>query len=79
MSGDTNEKARQIAFRLAPNYAAKVAEAARAAGISPNQFSRVATMAYTNNSFLDLSARMARIEDELVRIRRDMMEISLDE
>lgn len=69
------EQAEKLTFRLAPAYAKKVYEAATAAGISPNQFGRVATMAIAENGFLNMSRRLAIVEEELIRLRRDFNDV----
>lgn len=65
------EQAEKLTFRLAPQYAAKVAEICEASGLTPNQFGRVATMAMAQNRFLDLADTMTRMEDVLIRFRND--------
>ena len=61
----------KITFRLWPPYTAWVSEQARLARLKPNQFARVATMAAADGGLLDLSGRLGRIEDELLRLRKD--------
>lgn len=61
----------KISFRLFPPYTEKVACQALNAKVNPNQFARIATMAVADGGLLDLSTRMQRIEDELIRLRRD--------
>lgn len=61
----------KITFRLFPPYTEKVAMQATSAKVNPNQFARIATMAVADGGLLDLSQRMQRIEDELIRLRRD--------
>lgn len=73
------EKAQTIAFRLAADYAKIVARAARAAGVKPNQYARIVTIAVAQNRLLDLSARTARIEDGVIRIRKELGELIVDE
>ena len=68
------ERGEKLTFRLAPRYAARVVEVANAAGISPNQFGRIATMAVAQNGFLGLSESQARIEEQLIRLRKDFNE-----
>jgi uncharacterized protein (DUF1778 family) len=72
------ERAEKLTFRLAPRYAEKVMEAAKSAGVSPNQFGRIATMAVAQNGFLSLSERLVSIEEELIRLRRDFNEATED-
>lgn len=67
-------QAEKLSFRLAPQYAARVARTASAAGVTPNQFGRIATMAVANNGFLDLGEKLNRLEDQLIRLRRDFNE-----
>lgn len=64
----------KITFRLFPPYTERIAEQARVAKLNPNQFARVATMAVADGGLLDLSNRLQRIEDELLRLRRDFNE-----
>lgn len=61
----------KITFRLFPPYTERIAEQAKVARLNPNQFARVATMAVADGGLLDLSNRLQRIEDELIRLRRD--------
>lgn len=65
------QEVEKITFRLFPPYTARIAEQARVAKLNPNQFARVATMAVADGGLLDLSNRLQRIEDELIRLRRD--------
>ena len=65
------EQAEKLTFRLTPRYAEKVFESATAAGVSPNQFGRLATMAIAQHGFLGLSDRLARMEEQLIRLRKD--------
>ncbi len=69
----------KITFRLFPPYTARIAEQARVAKLNPNQFARVATMAVADGGLLDLSNRLQRIEDELIRLRRDFNDAVDDE
>jgi len=73
------EQAEKLTFRLAPRYAEKVLQASVAAGISPNQFGRIATMAVAQNGFLSLSDRLGSIEEELIRLRRDFNDATMEE
>jgi len=61
----------KITFRLWPPYTARVAEQAHAARLKPNQFARLATMSIADGGLLNLSDRLSRIEDELIRLRKD--------
>ena len=65
------EEIDKITFRLFPPYTARIAEQARVAKLTPNQFARIATMAIADGGLLDLSNRLQRIESELIRLRRD--------
>lgn len=69
------EQAEKLTFRLAPEYAQRVATAAKAAGVSPNQFGRISTMASANNAYLHLSERMGRVEDLLIRMQQQIKEL----
>lgn len=75
---NSKEQAEKLTFRLAPAYAEKVYEAATAAGVSPNQFGRIATMAIAQNGFLGLSRRLAFVEEELIRLRKDFNDAAVD-
>lgn len=74
-----NAQAEKLTFRLAPRYAEKVVEAAKAAGVTPNQFGRIATMAVAQNGFLALSDRLGLIEEELIRLRKDFNDAVVEE
>jgi len=61
----------KVTFRLFAPYDSLVAKQAQAARMKPNQFARIATMCVADGQLLNLSERMGRIEDELIRLRRD--------
>ncbi|TWU62351.1 hypothetical protein V7x_40800 [Crateriforma conspicua] len=61
----------KVTFRLFAPYDNLVAKQAQAARMKPNQFARIATMCVADGQLLNLSERMGRIEDELIRLRRD--------
>jgi hypothetical protein len=44
---------------------------AEAARLKPNQFARLATISVADGGLLNVAARMERIEDELIRLRKD--------
>jgi len=69
----------KITFRLWPPYTGRIAELAALANLKPNQFARMATMAVSDGGLLDLSGRMKRIEEELIRLRRDFNDAVSDE
>ena len=64
------ERAAKISFRLPSPYPRKLARTSDAMGLSPNQLSKTATMAFADG-LLEFNERMKRIEDELQRLRRD--------
>jgi multidrug resistance efflux pump len=68
------EQVEKLTFRLWPPYTEKVFRSAQAVGISPNQFGRVATMTVADQGLLELPERLARIENELIRLRKDFNE-----
>ena len=72
-------QAEKLTFRLAPQYAEKVYRMAEEADITPNQLGRIATMAVVNNGFLELSEKMARMEDQLIRLRQDFNDVVIEE
>lgn len=61
----------KISFRLFPPYTERIVEQATLAKVNPNQLARIATMAAADGGLLNLSERLQRIEDELIRLRRD--------
>ena len=61
----------KITFRLWPPYTEKIQVMADAAKLKPNQFARVATISVADGGLLNMAARMERIEDELIRLRKD--------
>lgn len=67
-------QADKLTFRLWAPYSEKVMESATAAGLSPNQFGRLATMAMADSGLLQLVDRLGRIENEMIRLRRDFNE-----
>jgi hypothetical protein len=64
----------QLSFRLWAPYSEWVSEQAKAAGIKPTQLARLATMAMVDSGLLSQSERLQRIEDELIRLRKDFNE-----
>ncbi len=81
MAGRKSEmqKAEKLTFRIAPRFAERVLEASKSAGVSPNQFGRIATMAAAQTGFLSLSNRLGRVEEELIRLRRDFNDATMEE
>lgn len=73
------EQVEKLSFRLWPPYTEKVYRSAQAVGISPNQFGRVATMTVADQGLLELPERLARIEDELIRLRKDFNDAVRDD
>ena len=73
------DEVEKITFRVWPPYTGRIAEHAARARLKPNQFARIATMAVTDGGLLDLSGRMSRIEEELIRFRRDFNEAVVGE
>lgn len=67
----SKQSANKLSFRLSPEYAEVVEKLAAEAGVNPNTFGRVATMAMAVSRFHDLVGKMGRIEDELIRLRKD--------
>lgn len=61
----------KITFRLWPPYTERIQEMAEAAKLKPNQFARVATISVADGGLLNVAARMERIENELIRLRKD--------
>ncbi len=66
-----NDEVDKISFRLFSPYTALVAEHSKAAKLSPNQYARLATMALADSDLLDLRGCVTRIEDQLIRLRKD--------
>ena len=69
-----DSEVRQLSFRLWEPYSNRVLEQSKAAGIKPTQFARLATMAMVDSGLLAVSERLRRIEDELIRLRKDFNE-----
>ena len=61
----------KITFRVWPPYTKRIMEMAKLSNLKPNQFARIATLAFSDSGILDLNRRMKRLEKELVRFRRD--------
>lgn len=61
----------KITFRLWPPYTERIAELADKARLNPNQVARLATMAMADGGLLDVSGRLNRIEETLIRFRMD--------
>lgn len=61
----------KITFRLWPPYTERIQKMADAAKLKPNQFARLATISVADGGLLNVAARMERIEDELIRLRKD--------
>jgi protoporphyrinogen oxidase len=68
----------KISFRLWPPYTETIAEKASLARVSANQYARIATMAAADGGLLNLSERLQRISDELIRLRKDVNELRQD-
>ena len=64
-------QADKLTFRLWSPYNERVLFKAKSAGLTPNQFGRLATMAMADNELLQVSERMARLENEMIRLRKD--------
>ena len=67
----SNAEVTQLSFRLWPPYSQMVVRQAAAAGMRPTQFARLATMAMVDSGLLSLAKRLGRVEDELIRLRKD--------
>lgn len=65
------EQAEKLSFRLAPQYAEKLARVSEEAGLTPNQLGRIATMQLVNSESLKVAERIARLEDSLLRFRAE--------
>lgn len=64
-------KATQLSFRLWDPYSERVVKQAKAAGIKPTQLARIATMVMVDSGLFSQKERLQRIEDELIRLRKD--------
>lgn len=64
----------KITFRVWPPYTKRIMETAKLSNLKPNQFARIATLAFSDSGLLDLNRRMKRLEKELVRFRKDFNE-----
>lgn len=64
-------QADKLTFRLWSPYSDKVLQRANAAGLSPNQYGRLATMAMADAGLLQLAEKLGRLENEMIRLRRD--------
>ena len=64
-------QADKLTFRLWSPYSDKVLQRASAAGLSPNQYGRLATMAMVDAGLLQLADKIGRLENEMIRLRRD--------
>ena len=64
-------QADKLTFRLWSPYSDKVLQRANAAGLSPNQYGRLATMAMADAGLLQLADKLGRLENEMIRLRRD--------
>ncbi len=69
----------KLTFRLWSPYSDKVLRSAKAAGMSPNQFGRLATMSMADSGLLQITERLGRIENEMIRLRRDFNDAVVDE
>ncbi len=68
----------KLTFRLWPPYTELVAERAKSANLKPNQFARLATMALADAELLGLGQQLRRIEEELIRLRKDFNDALID-
>ncbi len=74
-----NPQADKLTFRLWSPYSDKVLQSANAAGLSPNQYGRLATMAMADSGLLQLADRLRRIESEMIRLRKDFNDAVRDD
>ena len=58
-------------LRLFPPYSIKVADRVKAARTEPTKWGRMAIMSAVDNGLFGLTEKLTRIEDELIRLRRD--------
>lgn len=72
------EQCEKVTVRFAPSQAARIAEQCRLAGLRPAQYVRVAAFGFTEHRHLDLIAKLGRVEDELIRLRRDFNDAVVD-
>ena len=75
-SKQKKKQAKQLSFRLWEPYSEWVVDHAKAAGIKPTQLARLATMAMVDTGMLMYSQRLERIENELIRLRKDLNDAS---
>ena len=71
LAGKQKSEVEKLTFRLWSPYTSLVAERAKAVRLTPNQFARVATMSFADNQLLEVQQQMSRIEDALIRLRKD--------
>ena len=64
----------KLCFRLFEPYTLLIEEQARAAGISPNQFGRIAAMAMADSGLLGLKDALREVKRELEKLREDFNE-----
>ena len=64
-------QADKLTFRLWSPYSDKVLQRANAVGLSPNQYGRLATMAMADAGLLQIADKLGRLENEMIRLRRD--------
>ena len=64
----------KITFRLFAPYGRRLLQIADAAGIGHNHFARVATMAAIDQDLFGNHEKLRRIEEEILRLRREFTE-----
>lgn len=65
------EQCERITSRFDKHYARKLAEQCARNGMKPAQLVRFAAMVLIDFSALDLVSKVQRVEDEMIRFRRD--------
>lgn len=70
----TPESIEKVTTRLFPPYSERVAEHLQAAGVTPSQFTRQAIMLVIDGGLIHANQRLARIEEQLIRLRKDFNE-----
>lgn len=68
----------KITFRVWHPYSAKIRERARAAQMTDGAYARVVTMFASDIGLLELNDRISRVEDQLIRLRKDLTDVSQD-
>lgn len=72
MKYPAQKKGKVVSFRLWHPYSYKLTEQASAARMRESEYARLATMLVSDMGLFEMNDRMKRVEDQLIRLRKDL-------